>query len=130
MGETEKGEDNVGPDSRPDVWIRGNGAGLSETALGGSSEETGDSTAESSILIVGARCLCRGRGESGSGPSEVEEDMADIVLLLFSRSAKRQYSKEPDSRKLHEDSNVEKSVRQKEKMAGLSLLVLRGTNWL
>ena len=67
--------------------MRGNGAGLSETALAGSSEVEGESTAESSMLIVGARGLCWVcLGGPVPAPSGLGEDMAGLwpyTLLLL-----------------------------------------------
>jgi hypothetical protein len=69
VGDTEKGEANIGPLSSPDVCMRGSVTGLSDDELVGSSEETGDWTAESSMLMVGARCLCCCLGVPGPCPS-------------------------------------------------------------
>lgn len=43
--------------------------------------------------------------------------MADFVSLLFSRSARRRYSKDPNSRKCHEDLKRRK-VRPAERVNG------------
>lgn len=76
VGETEKGDDNEGPASSPDVCIRGRGAGLSDVVLEGSSDICGELTAESSMLMVGARCRCVvGDGEGVPSPSGVVEAM-------------------------------------------------------
>lgn len=64
--------------------MRGSGAGLSDTALAGSSEAEGEFTAESSILIVGARGLVWVRlGGSVPPPSGVDEDMAAFPTALL-----------------------------------------------